>query len=809
MSQDQEEDYSKLPLESRIVHKVWKVRLSAYEECSKSFSLSADGSDNCFELWNNQSELWKSVLTDSNVAAQEAGTAAFVAYCRFSDPSHLLKAREISVLSISEKCLTSPRAGTRENALEALMLLVEADSAAPVIESIIPSLSARSPKVIASNVAAIASLVEQFGAKVIPSKMIIPHISNLFGHADKNVRKEASRLTVNIYRWTGDPLKDLLFKDLRPVQTKELESLFAELPTEPPKQTRFLKSQQPTSEPNVETQVEEQPALENEESEPEPSDDQFDLVEEVDVLPNVDPNLETLMASSKWKDRKEALDKLLPVLSQPKIKDNDFFNLVAILTKSVSKDANIMVVINAAHCIQAMAKGLRSNFSKYASTSINALLERSKEKKANVIESLSSAMDAVLATSSLDDLAELIASFAGNKNPQIKSSCFSLFSRSFSNMTSLPSKFTVDTCAKACVPGVSDTFEPVRSAAAEALGVLMKLVGERAINQYLSPLDDIRKSKIRSFYETATVKAKAPTKKSKVKPSKQEESKVVVPSNAKAVKKSVVPSSPVVPSPRKATNKSLSMDVSKGNAFENGPLLPRPTTRPVSRGLSRGTSSSLQQKVKASTPLNSGALNETVQNLKNMELDDPAPQPAKHSRVDRYEHPKVLEDNDSTISSLESLKRENEELREQLKVEHEENISMQKQLSELKGELNTLRSARKASPIGDRKPAFMRRANTDFLELSTSPSFQRSVREFEPTRPKLYSSIDVNQRSPLASAKTNGNFTFHAELPRSPFSSRANNINPDWTKAIDLAAKLKQKITEMKQTDQRHQGLIH
>lgn len=55
---------------------------------------------------------------------------------------------------------------------------------------------------------------------------------------------------------------------------------------------------------------------------------------------------------------------------------------------------------------------------------------------------------------------------------------------------------------------MGDTSEPVRSSAAEALGTLMKIIGERSMNPYMEGLDDIRKTKIKEFFETAVVKAK-------------------------------------------------------------------------------------------------------------------------------------------------------------------------------------------------------------------------------------------------------------------------------------------------------------
>jgi len=48
----------------------------------------------------------------------------------------------------------------------------------------------------------------------------------------------------------------------------------------------------------------------------------------------------------------------------------------------------------------------------------------------------------------------------------------------------------------------------MRDCAAEAMGTLMKIIGERAMNPHMDGLDEIRKTKIKEFFETAQVKAK-------------------------------------------------------------------------------------------------------------------------------------------------------------------------------------------------------------------------------------------------------------------------------------------------------------
>jgi cytoskeleton-associated protein 5 len=55
---------------------------------------------------------------------------------------------------------------------------------------------------------------------------------------------------------------------------------------------------------------------------------------------------------------------------------------------------------------------------------------------------------------------------------------------------------------------IGDGAENVRNESAESLGVLMKIVGERAMNPILEPMDDLRKAKVKEAFEKAVVKCK-------------------------------------------------------------------------------------------------------------------------------------------------------------------------------------------------------------------------------------------------------------------------------------------------------------
>ena len=117
-------------------------------------------------------------------------------------------------------------------------------------------------------------------------------------------------------------------------------------------------------------------------------------------MPKLPANLQASLGSSKWKDRKEALDELLTLLNNtPRIKDApQLGDLAKSLATCIHKDANINCVMTAANCLEALAKGVMAPFGKYRESIVGPMLERLKERKANVTDAIGAALDAVFAT---------------------------------------------------------------------------------------------------------------------------------------------------------------------------------------------------------------------------------------------------------------------------------------------------------------------------------------------------------------------------------------------------------------------------
>jgi hypothetical protein len=425
--------------------------------------------------------------------------------------TRISRTRGTTIGPIIEKGLPSTRAAAKASSLEALLLCIELDKADPVMEDILPALSHKQPKVIAGALAALTAIYHNYGCKIVDPKPVLKALPKVFGHADKNVRAESQNLAVELYRWLKEAIKPLFWGDLKPVQQQDLDKLFESAKQEPPpKQQRLTRAQQEAIATPTAGQGDdggEGDAGEEYEEEDAGEVDVFDLAEPVDVMPKVPDDLHEQLASTKWKDRKEALDALYSALNAPRIKEAGFDEIVRALAKCM-KDANIAVVTVAANCVDLLAKGLRNKFAKYRSLIMAPMMERLKEKKQSIADALGQALDAVFASTSLSECLEDIFEFLKHKNPQVKQETLKFLIRCLRTTREVPSKPEVKSIAEAATKLLTESSEVTRSGGAEILGTLMKIMGERAMNPYLNGLDDIRKAKIKEYFETAEVKAK-------------------------------------------------------------------------------------------------------------------------------------------------------------------------------------------------------------------------------------------------------------------------------------------------------------
>jgi hypothetical protein len=109
-----------------------------------------------------------------------------------------------------------------------------------------------------------------------------------------------------------------------------------------------------------------------------------------------------------------------------------------------------------------------------------------------------------LATNLTDNLEEILENLK-HKNPQVKEGTMKFLIRCLKSTREAPAKPEVASIAEAAKKLLSESVEGLRAGGAEILGTVMKIMGERAMGPYLEGLDDIRKTKIKEYFETAEV----------------------------------------------------------------------------------------------------------------------------------------------------------------------------------------------------------------------------------------------------------------------------------------------------------------
>ncbi|KAI4763441.1 ARM repeat-containing protein [Aureobasidium sp. EXF-3400] len=500
---EEQEDFSKLPLADRFVNKNWKVRKEAYEAATKEFK-TAQPSDPLVKDFTADSNIWKGAVADANVAAQAEGLNALNAFLEIAGKSGCTRTRTSTIQPIVEKGVTG-RPAAKAAAIEALLLYVELDVADPVIEELIPLLSAKTPKVIVAALQSLTAIYHAYGCKTVEPKPIIKLLPKVYGHADKNVRAEAQNLTVELYRWLKEAMKPLFWGELKPVQQTDLDKLFEKVKDDKPTQERLLRSQQAAQEAAEEAG--DAPAEQAEDDDEEGAIDLEPEFEVVDVMSKVPADFSERLNSSKWKDRKEALEELFTAANQPAIQEGPFDDVMRGLAKSM-KDANVACVIAAANCVEVLAKGLKKSFSRYRSTIMSPMLERLKEKKQTVTDALAAACDAVVSATGLtDNLEEMLEAFK-HKTPQVKLESARVLVRCLKNLREVPPPAELKTMSDAAKTLLADSQAPPREAAAEILGTLWKIMTDRNMLPHLDGIDDIKKNKIKEYCDNAEVKVK-------------------------------------------------------------------------------------------------------------------------------------------------------------------------------------------------------------------------------------------------------------------------------------------------------------
>lgn len=511
---EDENEYKKLPIEDKCVHKLWKARVAGYEEAIKLFNQIDDEKS---PEWNKYLGLIKKFVTDSNAVAQERGLEAalvFVENCGYAG-----KTTGEVMSGIVAKCIAAPKTKTKDLALQITLMYIEIEKHEMVEEELLKGMEQKNPKVVAACTTTLNTALKQFGNKVIAIKPMVKKIPILLSDRDKGVRDEMKALVVEMHRWIGAAIEPHIASLQAVVQQELRESFSGQGGAQP---TRYLRSQQNRIRDTPATDCADG-AVDDDDAETGGGDsadvDPYDLLDPVEILSKLPKDFYEKLEAKKWQERKEALDALEALLkTAPRLEPGDYADLVRALKKVISKDANVMLVALGGRLLGMVASGLRNKFSPYATACIQAILEKFKEKKTNVVAALREAIDAIYPSANLEAIMEDMLAAFENKNPSIKAESSLFLARALCHTQ--PAAFNKK-LIKAYVAGLLKLIESadpaVRDAAAEALGTATKLVGEKNIAPHIGKIDNLKEQKIKEFADKAVIQVKiaAPKKEGK------------------------------------------------------------------------------------------------------------------------------------------------------------------------------------------------------------------------------------------------------------------------------------------------------
>ncbi|KAL1407788.1 hypothetical protein Q8F55_007223 [Vanrija albida] len=552
----QEEDFSQIPLVERSQHKNWKARLSAYNDVIAKSAKTASDTDPFFKPFISDAGLLKKWTLDANAVAQEKGVEAVLAIVTNSGETSA-KLRPEVVPALVEKVLGNSRAGTKKKGSDLCAMFVEVENGGEgVVTDVLVGLGAKQPKTVAGAVSTLKEITEAFGVPALGNvKVLLKALPKIFGHTDKNVRAEGTSLTLALYTYLGPGLMPAL-AELKPVQVADLQKAFDALDAEGKgkgtgKATRWTRKAQRERE-EAEASGGADDGGDAGDAEPE-AIDPLSLLDPVDVLALFPADLSERLASSKWKDRLESIEECNKVLAQPqnaRISTSNasaYSSLVQTLGTKCHKDANVNVVMEAAKLLEGLAKGLGKSFGQFRGVTMTGIMERLKERKAAVVEALGKALDAIFLTTTLQDIVEDVLTQLKSKNPQVKEGTLNFLHRSLKTTLDAPGKDQVKPMAEALVALLGDSAEPVRTAAAECLGTMMKILGERAFNPFIENVPELQMAKVKDAFGRAEIKYKVGGVK-KPAPKAAPAPAAKAPAARPAVKKPVMPP----PSPTKS-----------------------------------------------------------------------------------------------------------------------------------------------------------------------------------------------------------------------------------------------------------------
>lgn len=615
-------DFTKLPLNERLTHKLWKARSDGYQELNRLFSNATQKQgkdDDSFMIYWKDPSRFGDYVTDSNVVAQEQAILALECLLKNVGLPKQIDVKTVMynwIPALAEKGLASSRAVTKNKAMECIILICSFDdSIAESVELVLPFFNKKLPKLVAASINCIRELLASFGFAKAPLNNLLPELLDplvkLAGHADRNVRAQTIALIVEIYKANGrnkSLLNELLLTHLKPIQQNELEKLFDEADSNMSasrgskrlfqwekeqmelEKNRLQENQQTDKDGDTLMDLKlkaEEPALDI---------DPFEMLPAESILDKLPAGFHDRISSTKWKDRVEALqefwDNTLSKVKKIKYERQEYTEILSLYAQIIQFDANVQAVTIVAQSIQKICEKLRfPGFSKnYVTIIFVPLLQRTKEKKPSVIEAIRGCLQSVCklynplsSEDNNEDMLQEILEFMKHKNPQIRMETTELFSfilRELPVSKEVIDKNLQDEIIPTVIRIVNDTQPTIRNSGFGCFAQLLRIMGRsETFTNALEKLDSLKRKKIQELC------AKLPESSSSPSLSAENLERGRVHSgrfDSRPSSSSSIPSKRVASSPLKKVSKAASPNVQKSRMLLTSQSLAMPRSMPGS-----------------------------------------------------------------------------------------------------------------------------------------------------------------------------------------------------------------------------------
>ena len=236
MKMAEESDYTHLPIEEKLQHNIWKVRLSGYQEAKKLFLSIDDTSPDFLKC----AGLLKYCMTDVNVICHAKGLEAVSVFLSKADVNDKTACEVIK--RVTSSCLGTMKNTVVELGKEILMLCIESGHQEIVVDYLVVGLQGKNVKAVIACIVCLKEAIRDFGNEVIKLTPISQCIPSLMKHTNADVREEAVQLILEMYRWTGPDAIQVMLENLSHIQKTRISETLGSVNREKVSPVRFLRS---------------------------------------------------------------------------------------------------------------------------------------------------------------------------------------------------------------------------------------------------------------------------------------------------------------------------------------------------------------------------------------------------------------------------------------------------------------------------------------------------------------------------------------------------------------------------------------